>query len=105
MAAKAFVSPDEISEVIQNSLIKDILDKIPVYLIGIHDVTVGVLLTLKLFPKLVTTWAAIWIGTVIILLITSMDTNGLLDAIEHAAVFGIALYLSINAFTFQKGNN
>lgn len=103
MTAKSFISPDEINDVINNSLIfKNILDKVPVQLIGIHDAIVGILLTFRLFPKFVTAWAAIWIGTVIILLITSMNTEGLLDAIEHAAPLGIALYLSIKAFTSQK---
>lgn len=103
MAAKSFIAPDEISEVIENSLIfKDLLEKMPVFLIGIHDALVGVLIALRLWPKLVTTWATIWIGTVIILLITSMNIEGLLDAIEHAAPLGIALYLSIKAFSSQK---
>lgn len=103
MAAKAFVSPDEISEVIENSLIfKDILAKVPVQLIGIHDAFIGILFTLRLFPKLVTIWAAIWVGTVIILLISSVNVNGLLEAIEHATPLGIALYLSIKAFTSEK---
>lgn len=100
MAAKSFIAPDEISEVIKNSLIfKDLLEKMPVFLIGIHDALIGALIALRLWPKLVTTWAAIWLGTVIILLVTSMSVEGLLDAIEHAAVLGIALYLSIKAFT------
>lgn len=103
MAAKAFFSPDEISDPINNSLIfKDILDKVPVQLIGIHDAIVGILIILRVLPKLVATWAAIWVGTVIILLISSMSVGGSLDAIEHAAPFGIALYLSINAFASQK---
>ena len=103
MAAKSFIAPDEINEVIENSLIfKDILDKVPIFLIGIHDATVGTLIALRVWPKLVTTWAAIWLGTVIILLITSMSVEGLLDAIEHAAPLGIALYLSIKAFSPQK---
>ncbi len=103
MAAKSFLAPDEITEVIENSLVfKELLGKVPVFLIGIHDATVGMLIALRLWPKLVTTWAAIWLGTVIILLISSMNMEGLLDAIEHAAVLGIALYLSIKAFTPQK---
>lgn len=103
MAAKSFIAPDEINEVIENSLIfKDLLDKVPVFLIGVHDALVGTLIALRVWPKLVTTWAAIWIGTVIILLMTSMNVEGLLDAIEHSAVLGLALYLSIKAFTPQK---
>lgn len=103
MAVKAFTHPHEIHEVIENSLIfNNILGGVPITLIGIHDAAVGLLLIFKVWPKLVTTWAAIWISTVIMLLISSMNINGLLDAIEHAAPFGIALYLSINAFTSQK---
>ncbi|GEM_PF-4249183 len=103
MAAKTFIAPDEISDAIGNSVIfKDLLERVPIFLIGIHDALVGALIALRLWPKLVTTWAAIWISTVIILLMTSMSVEGLLDAIEHAAVFGIALYLSIKAFTSQK---
>lgn len=103
MAAKAFVSPDEINEVIENSLIfKDLLEKVPVSLIGIHDTAIGILIILRVWPKLVTAWAAIWIGTVVILLVSSMNMAGFLDALEHAAVFGIALYLSFKAFTSQK---
>lgn len=99
MAAKSFIAPDEINEVIENSLIfKDLLEKVPVFLIGIHDTVVGILIAFRVWPKLVTTWAVIWIGIVVILLISSMSMEGLLDAIEHAAVLGIALYLSIKAF-------
>ena len=77
MAAKAFVYPDEINDPINNSVIfKDILDKIPVSLIGIHDAIIGLLLALRIFPKLINTWAAIWVGTVIILLITSITVPG-----------------------------
>lgn len=103
MAAKSFIAPDEISEVIENSLIfKDLLEKVPVFLIGIHDTAVGILIALRLWPKLITTWAAIWLGTVIILLITSMSVEGLLDAIEHSAVLGIALYLSLKALKYDN---
>lgn len=106
MAAKSFIAPEEINEVIENSLVfKDLLEKVPVFLIGIHDATIGILLAVRVWPKLITTWAAIWLGTVIILLITSMSVEGLLDAIEHAAVLGIALYLTINAFESQKEEN
>lgn len=106
MALKAFFSPDEISDPINNSVIfKDILDKIPISLIGIHDAIIGLLLALRIFPKLINTWAAIWVGTVIILLITSMTVAGLLDAIEHTAPLGIALYLSLNAFISQKAGS
>lgn len=101
MAAKAFISPDEIHHVIQSSLFKEILDKVPVSLIGIHDITVGILLAFRVLPKLVTTWAAIWVGVVIILLISSLNIDGFLDALEHAAVFGIALYLSINSISSE----
>lgn len=105
MAAKAFISPDELSDVINNSVIfRDILNKVPLSLIGIHDAAIGLLLIFRVLPKLVTAWAAIWVSIVIILLITGMNVNGLLDAIEHAAPLGIALYLSINAFTSQKEN-
>lgn len=103
MAAKSFIAPDEISEVIENSLVfKELLEKVPVFLIGIHDTAVGILIILRLWPKLVFTWAAIWIGTVVILLISSMNIEGLLDAIEHAAVLGIALYLSIKALKYDN---
>lgn len=103
MAAKAFFSPDEISDPINNSLIfKDILDKIPVSAIGIHDAIIGILLAFRVLPKFINAWAVIWISTVIILLITNMSADGLLDALEHGAPLGIALYLSINAFTSKK---
>jgi len=106
MAVKAFISPDEISDVIANSVIfKNILDKVPIQLIGIHDAIIGIFIAFRVLPKLINTWAVIWIGTVIILLLSSMNISGLLDAIEHAAPLGIALYLSINAFTSQKGNS
>lgn len=106
MAIKAFVFPDEISDPINNSVIfKDVLSKVPVQLIGIHDATVGILIALRVLPKLINTWAVIWVGTVIILLISSMNISGLLDAFEHAAPFGIALYLCVNAFTSQKAGS
>ncbi|MBI2337934.1 hypothetical protein HYU95_02015 [Candidatus Daviesbacteria bacterium] len=98
MAAKAFVSPDEISEVISNSLFfKDTLGQVPIFLIGIHDAAIGLLLTFRVLPTLITTWVVIWVGMVIILLIGSMSVEGLLDAIEHAAPLGITLYLKITS--------
>lgn len=100
MAVKAFAFPDEISEVINNSLVfNDILNRVPVQFIGLHDAVIGILLIFRILPKVITTWAAIWVSIVMTLLISSMNAEGLLDAFEHLAPLGIALFLRLNAFT------
>lgn len=94
MAVKAFVAPEEINHVIEHAQIfKNFLDKIPLAFIGIHDALIGVLIILRLWPKWVLGWTVIWIGGVILLQISSLRADGLLDAVEHAAALGIALYL------------
>lgn len=104
MAVKAFIFPDEISDPITNSLLfKEIFGKVPVPIIGIHDALVSILIALRIAPKLIYTWAAIWLSAVIVLLISSMNASGLLDALEHAAPLGIALYLAINVPAYLIG--
>jgi hypothetical protein len=103
LALRAFLTPDDIMDTIKNSVMfAPIFSWIPSQIIGLHDIAMGILLIFRLFPKFTSAGSAIWIGTVIILLLSHMNLDGTIDAIEHAAPFGIALFLTFIYFKNTK---
>lgn len=103
LATRSFFMSDDVLSTIKDSLFfAQVFRWIPVQAIGIHDILVGTLLILRVFPKYISAWATIWIGTVIILLLFHFNLDGALDALEHAAPFGIALFLTVTYFAQKK---
>lgn len=100
-AILAFLSPESIADVLENSsLTHPLYDVFPslVTLIGINDLLLSLMIATGRFSFLTASWAALWIAGVVVVILGSTQGLGiatLVDILEHGAPFAIALFFAM----------